>query len=353
MKRVLAVRAAVTLALFAGASVVTVAQQPQPATQGVVMKQRIFQTQDGGPPPLPRGDIFFMDQEINFGGKIVKGAPYSAQAVTETIQTLGDGNRIINRSTNELFRDNDGRTRREVSIKMFGVLGDSGEPLRTIFINDPVAGVSYSLDSKTKTAHKSVPFQLKFDTADGANKIATKIEEAQGFEFKIEAPPPAGVVKIGPPGTPGSVEPTPKPNGEYNFKIQTDDGGGGGGAVYMFRRQGSNENAVKEDLGKQTIEGVEAQGTRVTITIPAGEIGNERPLEIVSERWYSPELQVDVMTRHNDPRTGETTYRLTNINRAEPAKSLFEVPADYTVQEGFKVLPAIAPAKVRKPEQEQ
>ncbi len=346
MKRVLAVRAAVTLALFAAASVVTVAQQPQPATQGVVMKQRVFQTQDGGPPSLPGGDIFFMDQEINFGGKVVKGAPYSAQAVTETIQTLGDGNRIINRSTNELYRDNDGRTRREVSIKMFGVLGDSGEPLRTIFINDPVAGVSYSLDSKTKTAHKSVPFQLKFKTADGANKI----EDAQGFEFKVEAPPNAGVVKIGPPGAPGSVEPAAKPNAEYNFKIQTEEGAG---AVYMFRRQGSNENAVKEDLGKQTIEGVEAQGTRVTITIPAGEIGNERPIEIVSERWYSPELQVDVMTRHNDPRTGENTYRLTNINRTEPAKSLFEVPADYTVTEGFKVLPAIAPAKIRKPEQEQ
>ena len=346
MKRVLAVRAAVTLALFAAASVGIVAQQPQPGTPGVVMKQRVFQTPDGGPPSLPGGDIFFMDQEINFGGKIVKGAPYSAQAVTETIQTLGDGNRIINRNTNELYRDNDGRTRREVSIKMFGVLGDSGEPLRTIFINDPVAGVSYSLDPKTKTAHKSAPFQLKFKTADGVNKI----EDAQGFEFKIEAPATAGVVKIGPPGAPAPAEPAAKQNGEYNFKIQTDDVGG---AVYMFRRQGANENAVKEDLGKQTIEGVEAQGTRFTITIPAGEIGNERPIEIVNERWYSPELQVDVMTRHSDPRTGETTYRLTNINRADPAKSLFEVPADYTVTEGFKLLPAIGPAKMRKPEQEQ
>jgi hypothetical protein len=232
-------------------------------------------------------------------------------------------------------------------MKIFGVLGDSGEPLKSIFINDPVAGVSYSLDSKTKTAHKSVPFQLKFKTAaDGV----TKTEDAQGFEFKIEGPSTAGVVKTAPPGSPAPVEPAAKQNAEYNFKIQTDDAAG---AVYMFRRKGPNENAVKEDLGKQTIEGVEAQGTRVTITIPAGEIGNERAIEIVNERWYSPELQVDVMTRHNDPRTGETTYRLTNINRTEPAKSLFEVPADYTVSEGFKVLPDIAPAKLRKPEQEQ
>lgn len=347
MKRVLVVRTAVMVAVFGTASVAIVAQQAQPATQGVVMKQRVFQTQDGGPPPMPGGDIFFMDQEINFGGKIVKGAPYSAQAVTETIQILGDGNRIINRSTNALYRDSDGRTRREVSIKMFGVLGDSGEPLRTIFINDPVAGVSYSLDSKTKTAHKSVPFQLKFKTADGVNKI----EDAQGFEFKLEGPATAGVaVRTAPPGVAGPVELPAKQNAEYNFRIQTEEGAG---AVYMFRRQGANENAVKEDLGKQTIEGVEAQGTRVTITIPAGEIGNERPIEIVNERWYSPELQVDLMTRHNDPRTGETTYRLVNINRTDPAKSLFEVPTDYTVTEGFKVLPAIAPAKIRKPEQEQ
>jgi hypothetical protein len=347
MKRVVTVRTAVMAAVFGTASVAIVAQQPQPSTQGVVMKQRVFQTPDGVPPPIPGGDIFFMDQEINFGGKVVKGAPYSAQAVTETIQTLGDGNRIVNRNTNALSRDSEGRTRREVSIKMFGVLGDSGEPLRTIFINDPVLGVSYALDSKTKTAHKSVPFKLKFKTSDGASKM----EDAQGFEFKLEGPPAGGVaVRTAPPGAPGPIELPAKQNAEFNFKIQTDDGGGG---VFMFRRAGPNENAVKEDLGTETIEGVAAQGTRVTITIPAGEIGNERPIEIVSERWYSPELQVDVMTRHNDPRTGETTYRLTNINRMEPAKSLFEVPGDYTVTEGFKVLPAIAPAKIRKPEQEQ
>jgi hypothetical protein len=348
MKRVLAVRAAGTLAIFAAVSVATVAQQPQPATQGVVVRQ-VFQTPDG-PPPLPPGDVLFMSSEFNFGGKTVKGAPYAAQAVTETIQTLGDGNRIINRSNSALYRDSDGRTRREVSIKMLGPIGDSGEPLQTIFINDPVAGVSYSLDSKTKTAHKSVPFTLKFKTGGDA---LPGLEEGlqRHFEFKVENGSTSGVItKTPPPGAPGAPAPGVKQNPEYNFKIQTEDAGGG---VYMFRRTGPNENAVNEDLGKQNIEGVEAQGTRVTITIPAGEIGNERPIEIVNERWYSPDLQMDVMTRHNDPRTGETTYRLTNINRSEPSKSLFEVPADYTVSEGLKVVPAIAPARVRKPEQEQ
>ena len=84
----------------------------------------------------------------------------------------------------------------------------------------------------------------------------------------------------------------------------------------------------------RSIEGVQAEGLRVTTTIPAGDIGNEQPIQIVNERWYSPELQVVVMTRHSDPRFGETTYRLTNISRTEPAATLFQVPSDYTIKEG-------------------
>jgi len=96
-----------------------------------------------------------------------------------------------------------------------------------------------------------------------------------------------------------------------------------------------NGDPVKtESLGKQTIEGVEAEGTRSTITIPAGRVGNDRPLEIVSERWFSPELQVVVLSKHKDPFAGETTYKLTNISREEPAASNFEVPSDYSLEEG-------------------
>ncbi len=101
-----------------------------------------------------------------------------------------------------------------------------------------------------------------------------------------------------------------------------------------FYRHPSSADTKKESLGKQMMEGVEAEGTRTIATIPAGTLGNEQPIQIVSERWYSPELQTVVMTRHSDPRVGETTFRLTNINRGEPARSLFEVPADYTVKEG-------------------
>jgi hypothetical protein len=95
----------------------------------------------------------------------------------------------------------------------------------------------------------------------------------------------------------------------------------------------AGKNVTREILGQQTIEGVACEGKRATVTIPADSIGNDLPISIVSEEWYSPELQVLVLTKHSDPRHGETIYRLTNINRSEPAHDLFEVPSDYTVKE--------------------
>jgi hypothetical protein len=314
------------------------AQQPQPVPEGNVMiKQRVFQGPEGAPPPLDRNFVFVASE--SFSGKVVKGAPYSAEAVTETVQTLSDGNRIVNRLTSSVFRDSEGRTRREQTLKGLGALGAGEESLQTIFINDPVAGVTYSLDSRSHTAHKSMP--LKFD-------FTTKVPpgaDGQRFEFKVErgaaaagsvimaAPLGAGPegIRIPPPGIEGAV----------------------GAATYVFRtREGANPNEVKEQLGKQPIEGVEAEGTRTTVTIPAGEIGNERPIEIVSERWYSPELQLVVMSRHSDPRVGETTYKLTNINRTEPAKTLFEVPSGYTVKEGPHFGPTSLPLpRQRRPQE--
>jgi hypothetical protein len=101
----------------------------------------------------------------------------------------------------------------------------------------------------------------------------------------------------------------------------------------MVMMKGDPKNTKKESLGKQIIEGVEAEGTRFTTTIPAGEIGNEQTIESFFESWFSPELQTVIMSKQSDPRTGENTYRLTNINRAEQPRSLFEVPADYAIQD--------------------
>ena len=151
MKRILAAM------LFSLTSVIVAfAQQPPPLPEGVLIKQQIFQGPEGGPPPPPDANVVFFASEI--GGKTVKGAPYSAEAVTETIQTLGDGNRIVNRISSMIYRDSEGRTRREQSLKGLGMFGANEEPFKTIFINDPVAGVTFALDSRSHTAHKSVPF---------------------------------------------------------------------------------------------------------------------------------------------------------------------------------------------------
>ena len=315
--------------LFAFASV---AFAQQPAGSIVVRQERIVQGPEGGPlPPPPDANVVFFATE-SFGGKVVKGAPYSAEAVTETIQTLGDGNRIVNRMSSMIYRDSEGRTRREQSLKGLGMLGAGEEPFKTIFINDPVAGITFALDSRSHTALKSVPFTFEFNSKKG---------EGQQFEFKV-APGTANgnvIVNTSPGGVGGTRVELP-PHDQFTLRTES-----GVGESYVFRTKPNNANEVKENLGKQNIEGVEAEGTRTTVTIAAGEIGNERPIQIVSERWYSPELELVVMTRHSDPRTGETTYKLTNINRAEPAKSLFEVPSDYTIKEGTGIGPRVAPLR--------
>ena len=270
--------------------------------------------QQNGPEGLPPkiemgGDNFvFVATEMSFGGKVVRGAPYSAQAVTESVQTLADGNRITHKSTAQVYRDSEGRTRREQTIAAIGPYSVAGDPPQTYFINDPVAGVSYILDPHSKTARKMVPmeFHLRSDDRNSAStpppSHAAKEGEAHTYVFQATTPPPPG--------------------------------GAGEGASVEFFGQPSKAETKTEKLEARTIEGVQAQGTRITTTIPAGEVGNEQPIQIVNENWYSPELQVVLMTTHSDPRFGTTTYRLTNIQRAEPAATLFQVPSDYTVKEG-------------------
>ncbi|HYE74880.1 MAG TPA: hypothetical protein VEF04_16185, partial [Blastocatellia bacterium] len=115
-----------------------------------------------------------------------------------------------------------------------------------------------------------------------------------------------------------------------------------GGVMGITRMSANSKHEVKtEDLGKQTIEGVVCEGKRTIMTIPAGEIGNDRPIQTISEHWYSPELQVTVMSKTTDPRFGENSYRLQNIIRSEPSPSLFQIPSDYTVNEGPSFAPAI------------
>ena len=271
------------------------------------------------------GNTFvFVSSEMMIDGKVVKGAPYSAEAVTETAQTLSDGNRIVRKNTAQVYRDSEGRTRREQTFGAIGPFPASGEPAQTVFINDPVAGVHYILDPSKKTARKLPRMELRFKVEGGAEQArqrATEDAASQKFEiersFVFERVPGPGAP---PHGSATVIAPPPPPPGGDAERIE-------------FHTSHTKREAKTEKLEARSFDGVMAEGTRTTMTIPAGEIGNEQPIQVVDERWYSPELQVVIMTRHSDPRAGETTYRLTNISRAEPSAALFQVPSDYTVRD--------------------
>ena len=259
----------------------------------------------------------FVSSEMSIDGKLVTGAPYSAQATNESVQTLAGGNRIVRQNSSMVYRDSLGRTRREQTISVVGGFSAEGKPAQTTFINDPVAGVNYILDVQNRTARK-IDYSAKIAAEKGAVEMMKKKRAAEGApitEEKIAVEKAAAGV-------------------EFRYEMR------GGPPLVMAQKapagvmmMGNKKNTKKEELGKQTIEGVDAEGTRYVTTIAAGEIGNELPIEIVFESWYSSELQAVVMSKHSDPRSGENTYRLTNINRSEPAHSLFEVPSDYTIQE--------------------
>ncbi len=230
-------------------------------------------------------------------GPTVKGAPYTAQAVNEMVQTLADGNRITNTSSSNLYRDSQGRERREE--------GSSTGVVRSVFITDPVEGVSYVLNTSNKEARKSGQRTVGFSYSTDHVGVGVGVGGGRGNDaVKLET------------------------------RTFTMNSSGNGPETFFFANSEITSDRAKpvvEHLGTQTIEGVSAEGTRTTVTIPAGQIGNEQPIVTTTERWYSPELQVTVMNKRTDPRTGTTTYRLTNINRSEPAPTLFQVPSDYTL----------------------
>lgn len=263
-------------------------------------EQDVFFEAQAAPPemgtpgiPVESGTVAFTAERVELlgfggmhGGKVVKGAPFSAVSVSETVETLADGNRIVRKTQTSLYRDSQGRFRRETTLPALGPLAAAAPMHSLTEIHDPVAGTGYLLEPE--------------------EKIARKIGHPGGPMTKSAGPGGAGIS--------GSVD--------HN--------------VMFFQRSGrlDDANVKKEDLGTQVVNGTTAQGTRITRTIAAGEIGNERPLVIVNESWYSSDLQMVVESKRSDPRFGETTYKLTNLQRTEPDASLFTVPAGYTVEEG-------------------
>ena len=213
------------------------------------------------------------------------GAPYTADITTDVAQQLADGNRIEHHTTSSVARDSEGRMRREQQLTAIGAILPNVDG-RIVTIMDPVSKVHYSLDPARKVAMRSA----------------------------LPAAPPDGVLKT---------------------RIAAMSGGRVTTATaetVVINKGAASNNVRTESLGTSTIEGVEAQGTRTVVTIPAGAIGNQAAIEMITEQWFSPELGAVILSRRIDPRFGDTTYRLQNIVRAEPAPELFQVPSDYTVE---------------------
>ncbi|MGA2115577.1 MAG: hypothetical protein ABSH56_12610 [Bryobacteraceae bacterium] len=219
----------------------------------------------GGFPGAPGGrGVRVLGAEAGVPARVVKNAPYSADLITETTQVLADGNRLHQITTARIYRDGQGRTRREQSLSGLGALTGRARLPRLVFINDPVAGVNYALNPEDHTASRSAWMHPAY----------------------------------------------------------------GRGVSPRLSRHGDDK---VESLGAGTMEGVAVRGTRTTTTIPAGRIGNELPIVVVTETWYSADLDTAILTRRNDPRSGETVSRMSNLVRAEPPASMFQLPADFRV----------------------
>lgn len=287
-----------------------------------------------------KGDVFYrtagpagMDIGEKESRTPVMGAPYSATMTNESVQVLADGNRITEHSSGMRARDSQGRTRQDASLPLIGNMTAEYAP-QFVFINDPVSQKSYTLNLTAKTAKSySMPGPGNGDLA--------------AMKMKLDAESRA----IPGPGQEVFVQRQVTTTDAQQMKLEAEQGAEARGQVSMEyfgpqtigaqkmtldAQKVATENAQvnREDLGTQTMEGVVVTGVRTTRTIPAGQIGNEQPINIVTEVWTSPELKTVVMSKRSDPRMGEQTFRLTNIARSEPDPSLFAVPADFRIVEG-------------------
>ena len=274
-------------------------------------------------------------------GGVVKDKPYTADSITESTQVLVDGNRITHRNESRFYRDSQGRTRREQTVNALGAFQSARDPVTMITINDPVAEVTYFLDPAAHTARKLQPFRIALgenatfeqavpppaEARGGATQsgVLDNVGGSRSQDVTIVRGEDTGPLPFPPPREPGAPA-----VGVISIRAQ----GAGTPAVGSgpMTAPFPATDATTEDLGKQVLEGVLARGTRETITIPAGTVGNERPIEIRSETWYSDELEAIVLSKTSDPRFGETSYRLVNVVRAEPAPDLFAVPQGYEMQ---------------------
>lgn len=272
--------------------------------------------------------------------RVVKGAPYCADAVHETIQTLADGNRIVKRRSARLCRDGEGRTRQEVER--------GGR--QSVYLRDPVARENWILDPERRTARRlrgAGGLHFDFDhLADGAawRDYAERMREwARGMAERVKRGEAAD--RLAPPAPPAPpapavvrpVAPTAPVAPGRDVEVQVLRLGDGEVPValppavrWTAQLHAPRGPGVLTPLPAREIEGLRAHGERTTWTIEAGKLGNEKPIEIVREVWTAPELVLTLATRDFDPRSGEVSYRLANLKRGEPDPALMKVPADFS-----------------------
>ena len=238
-----------------------------------------------GPGPLGTGDAMdFIGFEAGLRGKTVTGEPFTATIDVQRTQSLADGNVINRTTTGTIARDSQGRVRRDMTLAAIGAFATTSQSApHVIFINDVVSGTQYILEPDRKVAHEIRLMRGGMSIRARANR-----------------------------------EPAPPSDGG---QVSVPDGPAAG-------------DVATTSLGTQRINGVEAQGTRYTRTIPAGAIGNEKPIVITTERWYSPQLQMYVLTKTTDPMRGNSVRQLTDIHMGQPAAALFQVPPGYTLKKG-------------------
>jgi hypothetical protein len=235
-----------------------------------------------------RGDQF-QSEVVAFERTVVTDSPFSA---TLQIEQISEGSNETRTATSLLYRDAEGRTRRDQ------MRANSADRPETTTINDPVAGFAYVLKHSESTARRtrlrSHAAEKSRDSMEAMRNSVTEQKRAGSYQM---LPVPA--------------------NGPRELKPK--------GVLVIVGESKS------ESLGEKEIEGVIAEGTRTITTIPAGAMGNDRTLEIVTERWYSPKLKSVVLVERLDPRFGRSAYRLTRILHTDQAANLFSVPGKYKV----------------------
>ncbi len=335
----------------------------QPAPQPAFLAPPSFVPPVPPTPPVPDISALIAESGVAthllMSERIVKGAPYCAQAVHETIQPLADGNRIVHQQSGQMCRDGEGRTRQEVERQ--------GQ--RLVYLRDPVSGENWLLDPERKSARflgggragaeaqreygeRMRDYNEKMREYNGrVREYASKMREwarehgervKEAFNGpepapKVEAPrPPAPPAA---PQAPTAVVIAPGDAGQSVRVIRVEAPVGDMApmppipapvAMRMDPISVSGERAQSEALPPREVDGLKLTGTRTTATIPAGKIGNERPILVSREVWTSPDLKVTVSVQNKDPRSGEQNYQLRNIRRAEPDAALMRVPADFS-----------------------